>query len=249
MKHTFKIKNINIGFGHPSFIIAEAGVNHNGDIEIAKKLVSEAKKSGADCVKFQTFKASKVVTSTAPKANYQLKTTNPNESQIKMLENLELPIEKYDELVKFCEQEEIIFLSTPYNIEDVDFLDNLGVSAFKLASMHTIEPFMIEYTASKGKPVILSTGMATLSEVDEAVSAFRNINFEDFALLQCTTNYPADIADANLRVINALEDTFNCSVGYSDHTKDDTACIASIESIIGEALRSGALPAAPAPGP
>ena len=201
MKHSFKIQNKEIGFNQPVFIIAEAGVNHNGDIEIAKKLVVEAKKSGADCVKFQTFKASKVATSSAPKANYQLKTTDPNESQIKMLKNLELPHDKYDELVKFCEKEDIIFLSTPYNIEDVDFLNNLGVSAYKLASMHTIEPYIIEYTASMGKPVILSTGMASLGEVDEAVSAFRNINFEDFALLQCTTNYPANISDANLKVI------------------------------------------------
>jgi len=222
------IGNKEVGSGFPTFIIAEAGVNHNGDLELAKELISEAKKSGADCIKFQTFKADKIVTKTAPKAKYQLKTTDPNESQIKMLEKLELPFKDYHEIIDFCNKEDIIFLSTPYNIEDVDFLNKLGVSAFKLASMHVIEPYMIEYTALKGKPVILSTGMATLSEIDEAVSTFREINFENFALLQCTTNYPSIIEDANLRVIQTMKDTFNAIVGYSDHTQDDTACIASV---------------------
>ncbi len=226
--HSFKIGNKEIGYKKPVFIIAEAGVNHNGNIELAKELVVKAKESGADCVKFQTFKAEDVVTKNAPKAKYQLKTTDPEESQINMLKSLQLPLDSYKDLIEFCNNEKIIFLSTPYNINDVDFLDKIGAPAFKLASMHTIEPYMIEYTASKQKPVILSTGMATLSEVDEAVSAFKRINFQDFALLQCTTNYPASIEDANLRVIDSLKQTFNTTVGYSDHTQDDIACIASV---------------------
>ena len=129
------VENRKVGYGNPVFIIAEAGVNHNGDIELAKQLVIEAKASGADCVKFQTFKAERVVSLDAPKADYQNKTTDPKESQFEMLKKLEMSDEYYSEIIECCKENEIIFLSTPYNTEDADFLNQLNVPAFKLASL------------------------------------------------------------------------------------------------------------------
>jgi len=217
-----------IGRGQPVFIIAEAGVNHNGDINLARQLVLEAKKCGADCVKFQTFKAERVVTKDAPKANYQMKTTDPGESQLEMLKNCELKPEFHRELIELCDREAIIFLSTPYNIEDVDFLDGLDVEAFKLASIHAAEPYFGRYVAEKGKPIILSTGMATQGEVDEAVRSIRETGNEGLVLLQCSTNYPSRLEDANLRAMRTMRDAFGALVGYSDHTQNDTACIAAV---------------------
>jgi len=223
-----KIGNFTIGPGSQCFIIAEAGVNHNGDINLAKQLIKKAKECGADCIKFQTFKAEHVASANAPKASYQLKTTDPKESQIKMLKKLELPSESYGELIQFSKEQGIIFLSTPYNLDDVNFLDELGVQAFKLASMHAVEPNIIKHVARKGKPLILSTGMATLGEIDEAVKLFRETGNEQLVLLQCTTNYPSRQEDANLLSMRTMRDAFDVLVGYSDHTQDDTACIVSV---------------------
>lgn len=217
-----------IGPEHPCFIIAEAGVNHNGDIELAKNLIREAKKAGADCIKFQTFKAERVITADAPKADYQLKTTDPQESQIEMLRSLELDFDAYAELVALCDELDILFFSTPYNAEDIEFLCSLNVDAFKLASIHVAEPALLEYAARKNKAMIVSTGMATLSEIDIAVRAIRKTGNEQFALLQCTTNYPSRLEDANLRTIPTMAHAFGVQVGYSDHTQTDTACLVSI---------------------
>ena len=228
MSKTLSIGDRLIGPEHLVFIIAEGGVNHNGDMELAKKLVRKAKECGADCVKFQTFKAERVASEKAPKANYQLQNTNPEESQIDMLKKLELPPEGYKELIRYCKEQDIIFLSTPYNMEDVDLLSTLGVPAFKLASIHVAEPYFVKYTAKKGKPIILSTGMATLAEVDEALRTIREAGNENAILLQCTTNYPSRVEDANLLAMVTMRDVFDVLVGYSDHTQDDTACIASV---------------------
>ncbi len=228
MSRTIKFTGIDIGYGEPVFIIAEAGVNHNGDLDLARRLVLEAKQAGANCVKFQTFKAERVAVADAPKANYQLKTTNPQESQLEMLRKLELKPEFYYDLISLCEAEDIAFISTPYNIEDAGFLDELDVPAFKMASIHLVEPYFLQYVAGKGKPMIVSTGMATLAEVDEAVRAIRATGNEQFVLLQCTTNYPSQPADANLRAIPTMRHTFEALVGYSDHTQSNTACIVSV---------------------
>tara|TARA_B100000965_G_C19603452_1_gene764484 strand:- start:24773 stop:25822 length:1050 start_codon:yes stop_codon:yes gene_type:complete len=225
---TIKIGKYNIGSGFPCFIIAEAGVNHNGDINIAKKLIKEAKESGADCVKFQTFKSERVITKNAPKAKYQLETTDPSESQLEMLKKLELPNEYYPELIHYCNEHDIMFLSTPYNKEDVDFLDDIGVQAFKLASIHVAEPAFVKYAAEKGKPIILSTGMATLGEIDKAVYHALKTKNNNLILLQCTTNYPSRLKDANLLAMQTISKSFHLNVGYSDHTKSDIACIASV---------------------
>lgn len=228
MPKSIHIEKRAIGRGHPAFIIAEAGVNHNGDPTMAKELVLAAKRSGADCVKFQTFKAERVVTENAPKAKYQLGTTDPKESQIDMLRKLELELDAYPEIIALCKKEGIIFLSTPYNEEDVDFLDSVGVPAFKIASIGIVEPSFLQYVASKKKPVIVSTGMATMDEVRRGVEAFRATGNDQLIVLQCTTNYPSRLEDTHLRAMNAMRDECGVIVGYSDHTQTDTACMAAV---------------------
>ena len=227
-QETLRIGSRAIGEGQPVFVIAEAGVNHNGDPELARALVHEAKACGAHCVKFQTFKAERIVIPAAPKADYQLRTTAPEESQLAMLRKLELPADVYPTLMKVCVEAGIEFLSTPYSAEDVEFLDALGVHAFKVASGQIAEPPFLRAVASRGKPVLLSTGMATLAEVDEAVRTIRAAGHDQLVLLQCTTNYPSEVADANLRAMVTMRTAFGVSVGYSDHTQTETACIAAV---------------------
>lgn len=217
-----------IGPGHACFIIAEAGVNHQGDPALAKQLIVEAKGAGADCIKFQTFSADRVVTKVALKAAYQLRQTSQAESQHEMLRKLQLRPEDYPDLLAACAKEEIMFLSTPYSDEDVDFLSDLGVQAFKIASALVVELDFLQHVACKGKPVILSTGMATLAEVDEAVRAVRDTGNDQLVLLQCTTDYPAAAAQANLRAMGTLREAFGLPVGYSDHTQSATACVVAV---------------------
>lgn len=227
-QRTITVNKRIIGDGQPTFIIAEAGVNHNGDLAIAKELVRKAKQAGADCVKFQTFVAENLVTDNAPKAKYQLKTTDPAESQFAMLKKLELKQEDYKELIKLCEELDIIFLSAAYNFKDVDFLGGLGVCGYKLVSMHLTELPMIKYTAKIGKPVFLSTGMSTMQEVKEAVKVFKETGNDKLILLQCTTNYPSRLEDVNLRVIRTMADETGVLVGYSDHTEGIEAAVLSV---------------------
>ena len=228
MKRTINIDGIAIGDGEPVFVIAEAGVNHNGDPALAMKLMEAAHEAGAQCVKFQTFKADAVVAPDAPKAAYQLETTNPQESQLEMLRKLELPESAYADLLTFAAKHHMTMLSTPYSTDDVDFLDEIGIPAFKLASISIAEPYFLEYTARKGKPMIVSSGMATLEEVALAVEAIRSTGNDDFVVLQCTTNYPSRIEDTNLRAMLTMRDAFDVLVGYSDHTLSDTACIGAV---------------------
>ena len=230
MPRNIKIGDRVIGSGNPVFVMAEAGVNHNGDPALAKKLVLEAKAAGADCVKFQTFKAERCVSGNAPKAQYQLSTTDPRESQLEMLRGLELGPDEYAGLIDLCGQQKIMFMSTPYNRRDVDFLDELGVDAFKTASIHLAEPHFLKYAAAKGKPMIISTGMAGLAEVDEAVRAVLSVGNDQIILLHCTTDYPAKIEEANLRAIKTMIRAFGLPVGYSDHTQSNLACLLSIGS-------------------
>ena len=228
MKRTINIDGTAIGDGEPVYVIAEAGVNHNGDPALAMKLMEAAYQAGAQCIKFQTFKAEAVVAADAPKAAYQLETTNPEESQLDMLRKLELPESAYADLLAFAADHNMTVLSTPYSTEDVDFLGEIGVPAYKLASIHIAEPYFLEYTARKGKPMIVSTGMATLEEVALAVEAIQSTGNDQFVLLQCTTNYPSRIEDTNLRAMCTMRDAFDVLVGYSDHTLSDTACIGAV---------------------
>jgi N,N'-diacetyllegionaminate synthase len=210
------------------YIIAEAGVNHNGDINTALKLIDKAKETGADCIKFQTFKAHKIVTKNSPKANYQLAVTDKSESQLEMLEKLELDFEDYKSILKRCNEKNIDFLSTPYNIEDIDFLESLNVSGYKIASGQLTELPFLRYVSLKNKPIIISTGMGTLADVFNAVEAIRNEGNENITVLQCTTNYPSKIEDANLLSMLSMKTACKVDIGYSDHTQSNYACYAAV---------------------
>lgn len=200
------------------FIIAEAGVNHNGDLALAKKLVEAAATAGADAVKFQTFKASNLVSKIAPLAEYQKQNTAQEESQFEMLQRLELSEEAFRELKNFCFEKDILFLSTPFDVESLELLDRLEVPFFKVPSGEITNLPFLRAIAQKKKPMIVSTGMATLAEVKEAVAAIRHAGNGDIILLQCVSSYPADPADANLRAMLTLKDAFGLPVGFSDHT-------------------------------
>lgn len=228
VKSVVNIGGSEIGGGNKTFVIAEAGVNHNGNIDIALKLIEEAKRAGADCVKFQTFRAESLVTKSAPKAAYQLEVTDPGESQFDMLKNLELSKDDYLKLMRCCKELDIIFLSTPYNIEDADFLYDLGVDGFKIASGQLVELPFLEYVAALGRPMIVSTGMATLGEVYDGVTTIRNKGNKDLILLQCTTNYPSLTDDANLRAMVSMGSALDVQIGYSDHTETNIAMLASV---------------------
>jgi N-acetylneuraminate synthase/N,N'-diacetyllegionaminate synthase len=207
-----------IGPGQPVFVIAEAGVNHNGDLKMARALIDVAVEAGADAVKFQTFSAERLVTTDAPKAEYQLQTTGDTESQFEMLKRLELSADAHRELQSYCKERGIIFLSTPFDEEAVDLLDELGVPAFKISSGDLTNSPLLKYVASKGKPVILSTGMSELSELIEAVSVLNMAGCENPVLLHCVSSYPADPAEINLRAMNTMRSAFDVPVGFSDHT-------------------------------
>lgn len=212
-----KIGNKWVGEGQPCFIIAEAGVNHNGDIEIAKKLIDAAKDAGADAVKFQTFKTENVVTKHAQMAEYQKKNIGKEESQFEMIKKFELRYEDFEELKEYCDKKEIVFLSTPHSSDAIDFLEPL-VPVYKVGSGDlTNLPFLREL-AKKRKPIILSTGMATLDEIEEAVETVKRNGCGEIVLLQCVTSYPARIEDVNLRAIQTLKQAFKLPVGFSDHT-------------------------------
>ena len=217
-RYTVRIGPYLVGSGFRCFIIAEAGVNHNGDVELAKRMVDAAVEAGADAVKFQTFKAEGVASAAAPKAEYQLQTTGPAGSQLEMLRGLELSREAHIDLQARCQERGLLFMSTPFDEGGADLLAELGVPVFKVASGELTNWPLIERVASKGRPIILSTGMASLSEVDDAVRVIRNVGCDQLILLHCISNYPADPADANLRAMETMARAFQVPVGYSDHT-------------------------------
>jgi N-acetylneuraminate synthase/N,N'-diacetyllegionaminate synthase len=216
-----------LGEGEPCFIVAEAGVNHNGDINLAKKLVDAAKEAKADAVKFQTFKAEKIATDYAKKAEYQIKTTDKNRSQLAMLKRLELDDEDFRELYNYAKKRDIVFLSSTFDKESVDLLDDLGVLAFKIPSGEITNFPLLKYVAQKKKPVILSSGMSTLNEIEEALKVIRENGARDIILLHCVTSYPAKKEEANLQVIETLRRRFKLPVGFSDHTLGITITIAA----------------------
>lgn len=223
-----KIANRLIGEGEPCFIIAEAGVNHNGDVNLAKKLIYVAKEAEADAVKFQSFKAENVVTGKAPKAKYQEQATGFAESQYEMIKKLELSAGNFEELALHAQKDGIIFLSTPFDNESVDLLDSLGVPAFKIASGEITNFPLIRYIAKRGKPVILSTGMSTLGEINEALQVIQSEGIKDIVLLHCVTAYPAKVKDVNLKAMETLRCKFKLPVGLSDHTLGITIPIAAV---------------------
>lgn len=217
-----------IGPGQPCFIIAEAGVNHDGDAEQAKRLIDVAARSGADAVKFQTFRADRLVSPKAPKAAYQLRATAAEESQWDMLKRLELSEEAHRRLQAHSHARGILFLSTPFDEASADFLDSLGVPAFKLASSELMHWRLLEHVARKAKPLLLSTGMSNAQEVGEAVRAVRRAGSAPLILLHCVSNYPAHPADANLRAMHTMAEMFQVPVGYSDHTPGIEVALAAV---------------------
>lgn len=228
MQSQIKIGKKLIGLQDPCFIIAEAGVNHNGDIVLAKRLIDVAVEAGADAVKFQTFKAENVVTSSAEKAEYQKNATGTVESQYEMIKKLELSEADFWDLSEYAKETGIIFLSTPFDEESVDLLAQIGVPAFKIPSGEITNFPLLRKIAQKSRPIILSTGMATLGEVEEALNYLKKHGTEEIILLHCTTSYPAPVKSVNLRAMDTLRCAFQVPVGYSDHTEGITVPIAAI---------------------
>ncbi len=207
-----------LGESEPTFIVAEIGVNHNGSVNRARKLIDAAKSAGADAVKFQAYKTERIVTKYAEKAKYQKETTDPKKSQYDMLKKLELKDADFVELHRYAKKRSIIFLSSAFDEESVDLLAGLDVSAFKVPSGETTNFPLLRHIAEKKKPIILSTGLSTLDEIGEAIRVMEEKGVEDIVLLHCVTSYPAKAEDVNLRVMDFLKRSFGCPVGFSDHT-------------------------------
>jgi N,N'-diacetyllegionaminate synthase len=217
---------VNLG----TIIIAEAGVNHNGDIKIAKKLIEVAAGVGADLVKFQTFCADKLVTTETRKAAYQIEATDDQESQYQMLRRLELSPEIHRELIEHCARFGIGFFSTGFDIESIDFLMSLKQDRIKIPSGEITNLPYLRHIGQIGKPVILSTGMATLGEIEDAINVLEQAGTsrELLTVLHCTTEYPAPMADVNLRAMQSIRNAFRVKVGYSDHTLGIEVAIAAV---------------------
>ena len=200
------------------YIIAEAGVNHNGSFALACKLVDAAKEAGVDCIKFQTFKTENLVSRYAPKAEYQ-KTATGKSSQEEMLKKLELPFEAFIELKKYCDKAGICFLSTPFDFESIEFLNTFSMPFWKIPSGEiTNLPYLIAL-ARTGKPIVMSTGMCGGEEIENALSVLRRFGAGEIKLLHCNTEYPTPYEDVNLHAMQTLREAFHVDVGYSDHTR------------------------------
>lgn len=211
------------------FLIAEVGVNHNGDMTLAKEMIDAAKESGADAVKFQTFTADSLVSKGTPKVKYQENTTSPFESHFEMIKSLELSYENHFVLKDFCKKKNIIFLSTPYDVESARFLhEDLDVEMFKTASADLVDFTLHEYIAKSGKPSIVSVGMASLGEIEENLKIYNSYKHIDIILLHCVSNYPCAHENLNLLVLETLKQAFDIPVGYSDHSIGSEAAILSV---------------------
>lgn len=200
-------------------IIAEAGVNHNGSLATAKQMVAAAREAGADYIKFQTFCPEKLVSGSAGKAEYQKETTGAGESQLEMLQKLALRQEDFLELEEYCQEQGIGFLSTPFDLDSIHFLDKLNMDFWKLPSGEiTNLPYLLEI-AGTGKPVVMSTGMCRMEEIAAAISCLKKAGTTEITLLHCNTEYPTPMRDVNLKAMKTMEDEFHLPVGYSDHTQ------------------------------
>ncbi|NQY94711.1 MAG: N-acetylneuraminate synthase, partial [Campylobacteraceae bacterium] len=219
------------------FIIAEAGVNHNGSIELAKKLIDVAVEAGADAVKFQTFKAENLVSPDAKKAKYQQETTNKSESQFEMLKKLELDVDTHKELISYCQEKKIMFLSTPFDLDSIDLLSDLGLKIFKVPSGEITNLPYLRKIGTLNKKVVLSTGMSTLNEVVDAFNVLikAGTDKDNITILHANTQYPTPMCDVNLNAMLTIRDVLGVQVGYSDHTlgiEVDIAAVAMGASII-----------------
>lgn len=217
-----------VGPGFPALIIAEAGVNHNGNLEMARRLVDVAAQAGVDVAKFQSFKAERLAASSAPKADYQLSATGSGESQLEMLRRLELSEMAQKEIKDYCQQKGVLFMSTPFDEGSADFLEGLGVEVFKIPSGEITNLRFLSHVARKGKPMIVSTGMSSLEEVEVAVRTIQGVGNKQIVLLHCVSNYPADPSETNLRAMRTMREAFYVPVGYSDHTMGITIALAAV---------------------
>lgn len=225
-----RLKKNNL-FMEKVIIIAEAGVNHNGDFEIAKKLVDAAADAKADYVKFQTFKADKIVSKEAKKADYQINNIKDNDdSQYAMLKKLELPDEWHYLLLDYAKSKNIEFLSTAFDIDSIDFLDNLGIQIFKIPSGELTNKPYLQHIARKNKQIIISTGMASMQEIKESLNVLieSGAKKDSISILHCNTEYPTPMKDVNLKAMNEIAKEFNIKVGYSDHTLGIEVPIAAV---------------------
>lgn len=213
-----------------TIIIAEVGVNHNGDIELARKLIKEAAESGADYVKFQTFRAKNIISVNAPKAEYQKNNTEKNESQYEMIKKLELTRSDHEDLIKECQLNKIGFFSTAFDEESFDMLVELGLDFIKIPSGELTNLPLLRYMTRLGKPVILSTGMACLGEIEAAIEVIEKsgTSRNKITVLHCTTEYPTPMVDVNLRAMVSMKNTFGVEIGYSDHTPGIEVPIAAV---------------------
>ena len=223
-----KIGDRVVGEKNKTFIVAEIGVNHNGDMSIVKELIDEAVNAGVDAIKFQKFNTEKLVTKNAPKAKYQEKTTDSKESQYEMLKRLELSAEQLHELKAYADSKGILSFATPFDMESVDFLYSLDVAAYKVGSGDITNLPMLKKIASMKKPIILSTGMSTLGEIEDALEAIESEGNDQVLLLHCTSNYPTNEEDVNLNAMNTMKLAFGLPVGYSDHTMGIEVSIAAV---------------------
>ena len=210
------------------YLIAEVGVNHNGNMETAKQLIDVACSAGTDAVKFQTFKPEALVTEKAPLAAYQRGNGNAEVSQHDMLAAIQLKYKSHATLQSYCNKKFIEFLSTPFEEESADFLDDLGLPAFKIPSGEITNTPFLEHVARKGKPIILSTGMSSLSEVETAIVSLENSGLSEIIILHCVSQYPAPYAEVNLRAMETLKHAFGYPVGFSDHTEGTEIATAAV---------------------
>ena len=217
-KKEIKIADKVISNDSPVFIIAEAGVNHDGDMEKAKKLIDIAVEAKVDAVKFQAFKSEELILENVKKAQYQKQNTGEKHNQFEMLKKLEISLEDNEELQNYCKERNIIFLTTPFDEVSLDQLDSLDLPAYKVSSTDTTNIPFLRKVASKGKPIIISSGMSYFSEVEKALSEIHKINTE-LVLLQCTANYPVSFDEVNLNVLNTYKENFDILIGYSDHSE------------------------------
>lgn len=217
--NTILINKRRVGYGLPVFIIAEAGVNHNGSLKNALKLVDVASRVGADAIKFQTFKAEEVTTAESEMVEYQKKNVGGKKNQLDMLKKLELKDKFYEPIIKHCKKRNIIFLSTPHGgYKSVDFLKALNMPAFKFGSGDLTNLPVLEYVAKLKRPIILGTGMATMKEIKEAIQQIQKTGNNKIIVLHCTTDYPTELRDVNLRAMQSMMKEFGILIGYSDHT-------------------------------
>lgn len=210
------------------YVIAEAGVNHNGSVKNAFKMIDCAKECGCDCIKFQTFKVDALVTSNAPKADYQMRNTNGSNTQFEMLKSLELNDREFEELKAHCDEIGIEFMSTPFDIESVDVLEKIGVTRYKISSGDINNKQLLQYVAKTGKSMVVSTGMSTIEEVTKAVDWIEQVGNHQITLLHCTSNYPTSYDEVNMKAMQTLQQKFGYPIGYSDHTKGDLASIVAV---------------------